>query len=82
MEKEPCAKFCGALINSHEVMKLKSFESSVMDVIPTNMQNISFVIFFANIWLMIKLCLDVSDVIHANEHAYANCGLHVNSWRL
>ena len=48
MEKDPCAKFCGALINLHEVMKLKSFESSVIDVIPTNMQNISFVIFFTN----------------------------------
>ena len=48
MEKDPCAEFCGALINLHEVMKLKSFESSVIDVIPTNMQKISFVIFFAN----------------------------------
>ena len=30
---------------------------------------------------MIKLCLYVSDVIHANEQTkYANCGLHVNFW--
>ena len=28
---------------------------------------------------MIKLYLDVSDVIHVNEHTkYANCSLHVN----
>ena len=31
---------------------------------------------------MIKLCLDVKDVIHANEHTkYANSGLHVNFWK-
>ena len=30
---------------------------------------------------MIKLCLYISDVIHANEQTkYANCGLHVNFW--
>ena len=28
---------------------------------------------------MIKLCFNVSDVTHVNEHtSYANCGLHVN----
>ena len=36
MEKEPCSKFCGILISSHEVMKLQSFESGVSDVIPAN----------------------------------------------
>ena len=41
MEKEPCTKFCGVLIrSSHEVMKLQSFESGVIDVIPANVQNI------------------------------------------
>ena len=30
---------------------------------------------------MIKLYLDLSDVIHANKHTrYANCGLHINVW--
>ena len=30
---------------------------------------------------MVKLYLDVSDVIQANEHAkYAHCGLPVNFW--
>ena len=34
----------------------------------------------AKFW-MIKLCLDTSDVIHANEHTkYAICVLHVNFW--
>ena len=28
---------------------------------------------------MIKLCLDASEVTHANEHTkHANCGLHIN----
>ena len=32
-------------------------------------------------FLMIKLRLDVSDVIHKSEHTkYENCGLHVNFW--
>ena len=32
---------------------------------------------------MIKLCLDVRDVIHANEHTYhTNYGLHANFWKL
>ena len=30
---------------------------------------------------MIKLYLDVSDVMHANLYTkHANCGLHVNFW--
>ena len=30
---------------------------------------------------MIRRCLDVSDVVPANEHTqYANFGLHVNFW--
>ena len=33
MEKELCAKFCRVLMSSHKVMKLKSFESGVCDVI-------------------------------------------------
>ena len=34
----------------------------------------------AKFW-MIKLCLDVSNVIHANEHTKnANCGLRVSLW--
>ena len=41
MEKEPCTKLCGVLIHSsHELMKLQSFESDVIDVIPGNVQNI------------------------------------------
>ena len=40
MEKEPCTKFCGVLISSHEVMKLQSFESTVSDAISANVQYI------------------------------------------
>ena len=47
MEKELCTKFCGVFISSHEVLKLQSFESSVCDVIPANVQNNSSVVFFA-----------------------------------
>ena len=36
MEKEPCTKFCGVVISSHEVMKLQSSESGVSDIIPPN----------------------------------------------
>ena len=46
MEKEAFAKFRGVLISSHEVMKLKSFESGVSDVITANAQNISPLVFF------------------------------------
>ena len=45
MEKEPFTKFCGVLISSQEVMKLHCFESSVSDIIPVNVQNISFLVF-------------------------------------
>ena len=47
MEKEPCTKFCGVLISSHEVMKLQSFEFGASDVITVNLQNISALVFFA-----------------------------------
>ena len=40
MEKEPCTKFCGVLISSHEVIKLQSFESTVSDAISANVQYI------------------------------------------
>ena len=36
-KKELCTKFCGVLISSHEVMKLKSFEQGVSDVILENL---------------------------------------------
>ena len=42
-----CTKFCGVLISSQKVIKLRSFESGVSDVIPTNVQNISCLVFFA-----------------------------------
>ena len=45
-------KFCGVLISSQEVMKLQSFESSLSDVIPTNVQNFSSLFFF---FLQVKL---------------------------
>ena len=46
MEKEPCTKFCGILVSSHEVTKLQSFESPVSDAVPANVQNISSLAFF------------------------------------
>ena len=48
MDKEPCTTFCGALISSHEVIRLQGFESSLTDVIPANVQNISALSFFAH----------------------------------
>ena len=47
MEKEPCIMFCGVLNSSYGVMKIQSFKSSVSGAIPGNVQNISFLIFFA-----------------------------------
>ena len=47
MEKEPCTKFLGVLISFHEIMKLQSSESDVSDIVPANIQNISFLVFFA-----------------------------------
>ena len=47
MEKESCTKFCGVLAGFHEVIKLQSFEFSVSDVIPANVQNISPRVFLA-----------------------------------
>ena len=47
MRKDPCTKFCGVLIRFHKVVKLQSFEFSVSDVIPENVQNISPLVFFA-----------------------------------
>ena len=34
MGKEPCTKYCDVLISSHEVMKLQSFERSIMTSFP------------------------------------------------
>ena len=47
MEKEPCTKFCGALISSHKVMGLQRFESSMSDIISAYVPNISCLVFFA-----------------------------------
>ena len=47
MEKDPCTNFCGVLVRFHEVIKLQSSEFSVSDVIPTNVQSMSPLVFFA-----------------------------------
>ena len=47
MEKDPCTKFCGDFIRFHKVIKLQSFELSKSDVIPTNVQNMPPLVFFA-----------------------------------
>ena len=47
MEKKSCTKFCGVLVRFHEIIELQSFEFSVSDVISTNVQNISSLVFFA-----------------------------------
>ena len=47
MEKESCTKFCGVFVRFHEIIKLQSFEFSVSDAIPANVQNISSLVFFA-----------------------------------
>ena len=49
MEKDPSTKFCGVLISSHEVIKLKSFESGVNNIIPENVQKTSCLLFVAHI---------------------------------
>ena len=41
MEKQPCTTFYGVLIRFLDVIKLQSFEFSVNDIIPANVQNIS-----------------------------------------
>ena len=46
-EKRNLSKFCVASISSHEVMKLQSFESGLSGVAPTNVRNISSMVFFA-----------------------------------
>ena len=75
-----------------KVIKLQSFELSISDAIPANVQNISLLVFFASFvrlmenkvywcfcpflrtylvpkfWI-IKSYLDISDVIHSNEHS-------------
>ena len=38
MEKESCTEFCSALIISHKVMKLLSFETGTSDAIPVNIE--------------------------------------------
>ena len=40
-------KVCSVLVRFNEVIKLQSFEFSVSDVIPANVQNISPLVFFA-----------------------------------
>ena len=47
MEKEPGTKFCSLLVRFQEVIKLQSFEFSVSEVIPANVQNIAPLVFFA-----------------------------------
>ena len=44
-KKNPVQSFVVFLISSHEVMKLKSFESGVSDVLPANAQNILSLVF-------------------------------------
>ena len=46
MEKEPCTRFCSVLVRFDEVIKLQSFEFSVSDIIPANVQNISPLVFY------------------------------------
>ena len=86
IEKESCTKFCGILVRFHEIIKLQSFEFSLSDVIPANIQNISSLVFFAfffftNLWscevFNVKPYLNVRETIHTNEQTkHANCGLH------
>ena len=107
MEKAPCTKIFGVLINFHEDTKLQSFEIDLHDVITANYKTFHlwfFYIFLLILWrknllpsftaflntfheLMklgnLKLCLDVGDVFHDNQHLQlANSGLHVSFWNL
>ena len=79
MEKEPCAKFCGVLISSHEVMMLQIVPANVQPWFSLHIFKEPFTKFYVCFdhfswtyevakFLMIKLCLDVIDVIHVNEH--------------
>ena len=48
IQKEPCTKFYGAFFaRFDEVIKLQTAEFSVSDIILTDLQNISNLIFFA-----------------------------------
>ena len=53
MEEKTCAKFGGVLITFHEVVKLQSFEFGVSDVIPANVQNISPLVVFLCVFLLV-----------------------------
>ena len=46
MEEGPSTNFCSFLVRFYDVIKLQSFEFSVSEVIPTNAQNISPLVFF------------------------------------
>ena len=46
LEKEPSTKFSCVLVNFRKIMKFQSFEFGVSDVIPTDIQNISLLLFF------------------------------------
>ena len=48
MEKEPCTRFCSVLVRFDEVIKLQSFEFSISDIIPANVQNISALVFYGS----------------------------------
>ena len=46
MEEGRSTNFCSFLVRFYDVIKLQSFEFSVSEVIPTNAQNISPLVFF------------------------------------
>ena len=52
--EEPITKLCGVLISFYEVKKLKSFEFGVSDIIPANVQNISPLVFFIHLLLILR----------------------------
>ena len=54
MDKGPCAKFCGVLIRFQKIIKLQRFEFNVSDVIPTNAQIISPLVFSALLWTCLR----------------------------
>ena len=53
MEEKTCAKFGGVLITFHEVVKLQGFEFGVSDVILANVQNISPLVVFLCVFLLV-----------------------------
>ena len=68
MEKEPCTNFCGVLVSFHEVMKLRSFEFAVSNVISENTKKKKPFMKKKPFTECMMFLTIFQDVMHVNEH--------------